>query len=467
MHPLLILALGIALVLTLIVALRVNAFLALIISALFVSLCAPLAEGQAMGVKLTRVLEAMGTMAGKIGVLIASAAIVGECMMLSGAADRIVRFFLKIMGAKRGDVALTASGYVLSVPVFFDTVFYLMSPLARSMTRRTGGNYLLFIMAVVAGGAATHNFVPPTPGPLATAAALNVRVDMMILVGGMVAIPATIAGLCYAHWLNRVMPIAMRQPSGEVAEETQPLEDHELPPLFASFLPIILPVLLISLDTIAGANAKAVGATTFWKETAGWTSFFGNPNFALLVAAGVSILIYQFNRKPGSDKVRSTIEKGLMAAGVIILITSAGAAFGDMLKAAGVGPAIENLFKGEGETLPGVTLLFICFGMCSIFKIAQGSSTVAMITTASMAAALFKPETLGFHPAYIATAIASGALCISWMNDSGFWIYTKMSGLTEAEGLKSWSVLLLVLGVVGFIMTLILSQVLPMAITAG
>lgn len=462
MDPLLILVLGIVLVLTLIVAFRVNAFLALIISALFVSLCAPLAQGQAFGVKMTRVLESMGTMVGKIGVLIAAAAIVGECMMLSGAADRIVRFFLKLMGQKRGDVALTASGYVLSIPVFFDTVFYLMCPLARSMTVRTGGNYLLFIMAVVAGGAATHNFVPPTPGPLATAAALNVRIDMMILVGGMVAIPATIAGLFYAHWLNRVMPIPMRAPSGEVAEDVKPLEDHELPNLVAAFLPIVLPVLLISMDTVAQACAKPADATQFWKDTAGWTSFIGNPNFALLVAAGLSILVYQFNRKPGSEKVRSTIEKGLMSAGVIILITAAGAAFGDMLKVAGVGPAIEGLFKGDGEKLGDITLLFICFGMCSIFKIAQGSSTVAMITTASMAAALFTPETLSFHPAYIATAIASGALCISWMNDSGFWIYTKMSGLTEAEGLKSWSVLLAVLGVVGFIVTLILSQLLPL-----
>ena len=462
MHPLLILALGIALVIGLIVVLRINAFIALVLAALFVSLLAPLPADQVMGVKITRVLDALGIMAGKIGVLIAAAAIVGECMMLSGAADRIVRFFLGLMGEKRGDLALNASGYVLGIPVFFDTVFYLLSPLARSMQRKTGNNFLLYVMAIAAGGACTHTLVPPTPGPLATATALGVGLDRMIFIGALVGIPATIAGMIYARWLNRVMPVPMRPNPGE-EENIKPLEDHELPGIFAAFAPILLPVLMISADTIAQMMAKPKDADPIWKEIASWTSFIGNPSFALLVAAGIAILVYKLNRQPTGAQVGKSVENALMSAGVIILITAAGGAFGDMLKVAQVGPAIENLFKGGDERLSGFMLLCMAFGMASIFKIAQGSSTVAMITTAGMVSTLIDPATLGFHPVYIATAIASGSLVISWMNDSGFWVYTKMSGLTESEGLKSWSVLLAVRGITAFISTIILSKVMPMA----
>jgi GntP family gluconate:H+ symporter len=454
--------LGIAIVIGLIVVLRVNAFLALVAAALAVSLLAPLPAGQPMGVKMTRVLEALGTLTGKIGVLIAAAAIIGECMMLSGAADRVVRFFLRLLGEKRGDVALNASGFVLGIPVFFDTVFYLLSPLARSMYRRTNSNFLLYVMAIAAGGACTHTLVPPTPGPLATAAQLGVGLDKMILVGALVGLPATIAGMCYARWLNKRMPIPLRPLPGET-EEAKPLRDDELPGILPAIAPILLPVLMISADTIAQALAKPKDAPEVWKDIASWTSFIGNPTFALLVAAVIAIAVYKLGRKPTGKEMNKAIETSLMSAGVIILITAAGGAFGDMLKAAQVGPAIEALFKtGEGR-MSGTMLMLMAFSVASVFKIAQGSSTVAMIAAAGMVSALVDPATLGFHPVYLATAIACGSLVVSWMNDSGFWVYTKMSGFTEAEGLKSWSVLLAILGITGLLVTLLLSRIMPMA----
>ena len=152
-----------------------------------------------------------------------------------------------------------------------------------------------------------------------------------------------------------------------------------------------------------------------------------------------------------------------MSAGVIILITAAGGAFGAMLREAQIGTAIQDLFAGDGGKASGMVLLFMAFGIASILKIAQGSSTVAMITTASMMSAMIVGMDLPFNPVYLATAIASGSLIAAWMNDSGFWIYARMGGFTEVEALKSWTVMLVIIGLVGMVFTVILATVMPMA----
>src|SRR5690606_23879714 len=198
-----------------------------------------------------------GSTAGKIGVVIALAAIIGQCMMDSGAADRIVRAFLRLLGQKQASVALMGSGFVLAVPVFFDTVFYLLVPLARSLYRRTQSNYLLYILAIAAGGAITHTLVPPTPGPLVMASTLGVDIGLMIMIGTMVAIPAAIAGLAFARTADRIMPLPMRPLTGE--SEVESLPEQMQPPLWMAVLPVALPVLLIgantALETIADAEA--------------------------------------------------------------------------------------------------------------------------------------------------------------------------------------------------------------------
>src|SRR5918993_4395324 len=199
MDPLVILGVGMAAILGGILVLRLNAFVALIAAAILVSLLAP---GDA-ATRITRVAEAFGRTAGTIGIVIALAAIIGRAMMDSGAADRIVSAFLSLLGHRRGAHALTASGYVLSIPVFFDTVFYLLAPLAGSMYRQTGRNYLRYMMAIAAGAVATHTLVPPTPGPLAVAGLLGVDVGTMILMGGLVALPAAAVGLLFSVWADK------------------------------------------------------------------------------------------------------------------------------------------------------------------------------------------------------------------------------------------------------------------------
>jgi GntP family gluconate:H+ symporter len=475
---LLVLAIGIATVLGLIIAFKINAFLALIIAAIVVSVLSPaipLAE------KISRVAAEFGISAGKIGIVIAAAAVIGKCMLDSGAADRIVRAFLHLLGEKRAPVALMASGYTLAIPVFFDTVFYLLVPLARSLYRKTGKNYLCYIMAIAAGGAITHTLVPPTPGPLAMAEYLKIDVGMMIVVGAAVALPSAIVGLIVGKLLDRRMPLPMRAVPGMV--EPKPLSDEELPPLWASLLPIVLPVLLITSNTVLSSLAKPHLQEIVRLQTAGddaaaevvstahrtlltaneYSAVFGNAGFALLLSTIAALVMVIVQRKLSRNETAELVEISLMSGGLIIMITAAGGAFGKMLELAQVGDAIKAVFAIDDNAKgAGITFLLLGFGIAAVLKIAQGSSTVAMITCSGMLASIGTAATLGFHPVYLATSIGAGSLIGSWMNDSGFWIVAKMSGMTEVEALKSWTVLLLVLGCTSFLLSIVLSMLLPL-----
>ncbi|TVS20395.1 MAG: gluconate permease [Planctomycetaceae bacterium] len=487
--PLVILGIGMGTVLVLIIGGKIHPFIALTVAAMLVSMLAAGWLGQGnWATSISRVATAFGTSAGNIGIVIGMAAVIGKCMLDSGAADRIVRSFLRLFGEKRASIALMGSGFVLAVPVFFDTVFYLLVPLARSLYRRTRRNYLLYVLAIGGGGAITHTLVPPTPGPLVMANTLGFDVGLMILVGGLVALPAAAAALIFAHFANHWMPVPMRSIGDR--PDPEPLEDSQLPSLWVSLLPVILPVLLISTNTIVETSAKtaireqlvATGVErprddqlTQWMRSperiedpraqtlarlTRITNVVGNANFALLLSAAIAIATLVRQRQLSRTEMATAIEVALMSGGVIILITSAGGAFGEMLKVAQVGDAIQQAFTGIGGA--GKILLVLGFAVAAVLKTAQGSSTVAMITGSAMLAGIAAPETLGFSPVYLGTAIGGGSLVGSWMNDSGFWIFAKMSGLTEVEALKSWTIMLVVLATVSLVVTILLSSVLPL-----
>jgi GntP family gluconate:H+ symporter len=457
LYPLLVLAIGIAIVMGLILALRINAFIALIVAAFAVSLLAP---GD-MAVKVTRVVSAFGNVAGAIGIVIALAAVIGKALMDSGAAQRIVNAMTGALGVPRAPLALMSSGYILSVPVFFDTVFYLLVPLARNLWTRERKNYVLYVLAIVAGGAVTHSMVPPTPGPLAMANALGVDLGVMILVGGLVGIPMSLAGLFVAGLLDKWRPIEMRPYPGEDLDATT--EEKQLPPLLLALAPVVLPVILISANTFASALAgPADTRTAGWNLAVGLTAILGNPSMALLFSAAIAL--YMVARYCGRSLagLAEDTEQALMSGGVVILITAAGGAFGAMLREAGIQQPIQTMMGGDTSGA-GVGVLLSAAAVASLIKFAQGSGTVAMITASSMFAAMgFSAGTLDFHPVYLACAIGAGSLIGDWMNNSGFWVFAKMSVLTTEETLKSWTILTASIGVTGVIVTVILSLILPL-----
>ncbi|MBL8856318.1 MAG: hypothetical protein JNK57_20295, partial [Planctomycetaceae bacterium] len=190
-HSLVTLCVGVLIVLIGIIGLKLNAFLALIVAALVVSL---MSAGE-WSEKVARVGSEFGGFAGRLGLVIALAAIIGQSFLASGCAERIVNVFVKILGEKRTPFALCGSGYIVGIPVFFDTVFYLLVPLARSAYLKAKGRYLACLLAVVAGGTATHTMVPPTPGPLLVASNLGVNVGTMLIVGSVISVFAASAGM--------------------------------------------------------------------------------------------------------------------------------------------------------------------------------------------------------------------------------------------------------------------------------
>lgn len=581
MTPVILLVIGIVSVLGMIIGLKLNAFLALIVSALIVSLGVGLVEGQDAGSRMGAVVDGFGGAAKSIGIVIAMAAIIGKCMLDSGAADRIVRSAIKITGEKKAAIGLMVSGFILAVPVFFDTVFYLLVPLARSLYRRTNKHYLKYLMAIATGGAITHTLVPPTPGPLLVAAILGVEIGMMMFVGTIVAIPCAIVGLVYSVVADKIMPVEMR-PLGGGEEKHQALEESQLPSLWVSVLPVVLPVVLIGAGTLtmtmadredrarlavsdiqdyaalatllsdaeantpagrvinssrlsdanrellkqpatdAAAQQQVVDALNevllddkFYDEAAflgiqlsdvskkltaasglrmkpvdrrrmnrslledaypdliakhqwdspkrAWSnrlSLWSNANFALMLAAFCAMLTLKYVRSLSWRSLGEDVEESLMSGGVIILITAAGGAFGAMLGDTNISETIKQFFSGSDVS--GIALLLLAWGIAAVLKVAQGSSTVAMIVGAGMMAAIIgdaKPE---YHMVYVALAVGTGSLMGSWMNDSGFWVFTKMGGLTEGESLRSWTPLLMVLSLVGLAVTLLLSNVMPM-----
>jgi H+/gluconate symporter-like permease len=574
---------GIVMVLGMIIGLKMNAFLALIISAIVISLM----TGGDPGARVDAVVAAFGSSAAGFGIMVAMASIVGKCMLDNGSADRIVRWAVGITGERKASVGLAGSGFLLGIPVFFDTVFYLLVPLARSLHRQTRKNYLLYLLAIAAGGAATHTLVPPTPGPLLVAANLGVDVGLMIIIGLAVGFPSAVAGLLFSAFVDRRSPVEMR-PLGPHDDQQQAIPEGELPPLSVAVLPVILPVILIGLGTVAmtradredrgsvtpsdlvdpaalvgllraadpvspagrlvssqaltdqqrailtapwPADVAAAEATresltaainralsdkglfderafrgvelssvsrellasnqlrmkpvdrrrmnrslletalpgmikphewdTPARQLATRLTMWSNPNFALMLSALVAMwTTWKFRRMSLGD-LSAEVEESLMSGGVIILITAAGGAFGAMLTAAGIGPAIERMFSGISGG-GGLGLLLLAFTIAAVLKVAQGSSTVAMIVASSMLGAMLSGTVIRFNPVYIATAIGSGSLIGSWMNDSGFWVFAKMGCLTEGETLRSWTPLLIILGTTGLLVTILLSQILPL-----
>ena len=416
-------------------------------------------------------LLGFGDLVGGLGLLIAMAAIIGTCMMLSGAADRVVRSLMNAFGEKRAGLVLLLSGFLLSIPVFFDTVFFLLIPLARALALRTGKHYTFYVMAMAGAGAITHSLVPPTPGPLFIAKELDIELGFAMMFGLVASILPAYLVLKMASWFDRKYNLPMREASGASNEQLKQIvekKDEELPGLLLSSLPIALPVVLISLVSILGFCKKLSSEEGYLNSEsfAGifpYLEFLGNSNVAMTLAAGFAILglVRQMVAKQEKDlaaKLGKTLQDPLSTAGVILLITGAGGAFGAMIRMSGVGDSVGAIAE-EFD----ISYVLLAWGVTAFIRIAQGSATVSMITGVGlMAAVIGDGDALGYHKAYVFLAIGFGSITLSWMNDSGFWVVQRLSGFTEKETLKTWSVLLTAISLLGLALCLLGSALLPL-----
>ena len=484
--PFVILAISVAFIVIAISKLRLHAFFALVFAAMLAGLLTGKESwsivqkdgkvkeySQYVGV-VEMTAKGLGDTARDIAISIALAAIIGMCLMESGAADKVVRRFLGVFGEKHAGSALLWSTFILSAPIFFDTMFMLMAPLAKALRLRTGKDYVLYVLAVCCGGTITHSMTVPHPGPVAVVDDLHLDVGVSLIGGLLVGAIVTFLGFQVSKWLNARNEVPLRETGGVSLNDLEGISnknEKDLPSFFWSMIPVILPILLISLTTVfelvhEGAGEKAGWALGFQSLMGGesgfnavrtWVDFIGNKNIALTIGAIIALVILAKQRGLTLGKLEELYGPPLETAGMIILITSAGGAFGLALRSAGVGDAVKALAQGQS-----LNLIFLGWTVAAVIRVAQGSATVAMLTASSIMAPMVAGGELGCNPVYLFLAIGFGAMFCSWMNDSGFWVVSRLSGMTEKETLRTWSLQLTADSIIGLVVTLALSKLLPL-----
>ncbi len=484
--PFVVLAISVAFIIIGISVLRMHAFVALILAALLAGVLANKsswdivqkdgsvkAMSSMVGV-VEMVSKGLGDTARDIAISIALAAIIGMCLMESGGADKVVRRFLAFFGEKHAGWALLWSTFILSAPIFFDTMFMLMVPLAMALRMRTGKDYTLYLMAICCGGTVTHSMTVPHPGPVAVVDDLHLNVGESIIGGMLIGAITCVFGFMFSQWLNRRTEVPLRATGGVSLDDLKSESmkpESELPSFFWSMTPVLLPIFLISLTTVFELAHKGAATGAGWgvalvnlfggdqgfTAVRAWVDFIGHKNIALFIGAAISLWVLAKQRGLGLKKVEALVGPPLETAGMIILITSAGGAFGLALRSAGVGDAVKVLAQGYS-----LNLVLLGWIVAAVVRVAQGSATVAMLTTSSIMAPMLVGTQLGCHPVYLFTAIGFGAMCCSWMNDSGFWVVNRLSGMTEKETLRTWTLQLTADSIIGLLVTLVLSKVLPM-----
>jgi GntP family gluconate:H+ symporter len=471
MSPIIILIVGLTVVLGGILLLKLHPILSLLCGALIVGLLTTddlllkyaADRGMSEAATMTFVSQSLGERVAigfgdtctKVGLLIVLASIIGKCLLDSGAAERIVRTMLSVFGERRAPTAFMVSSFALGIPIFFDTVFYLMIPLARAMGVRLQRSYSLFVIAVIAGGTMAHSLVPPTPGPLFAASAFGVSIGMMIIVGSIIGLICSITGLIYGVWVNRREYVPLRPTSDTSLEELQAWLDKDtsqLPSFFMSNLPIALPVVLIAFDVVVDSTGIVLPS---W--AADLFAVVGHPVIALFIAALIALAILARQHGYHVKDLKAPVEDSISSAGTIILITASGGAFGAMLQQTSIGSWLAEMMPDYG-----MAALPLAFIITAVIRTAQGSATVAMITAVGMLSAFQDPAVTGFHPVYLAVVVGCGSKLFAWMNDSGFWIICKMSGFTEAETIRNSSVMMTIMGVTGLLATMLMAWLFPL-----
>ena len=476
--PILILLAGIIIVVGGIIGLKLHPFLALLLGAFVVAIMTPasaieqyaLDKGSSPAAALQlakksigeRVALEFGNTCAKIGILIAMAAIIGKCMLESGAAERIVRSILKLTGMDKAPAAFLVSSFFLGIPVFFDAVVLLMIPLAKTITMRMGKNYLLFILAITGGAAMANSLVPPAPGPLFLVSELQLSMGTMMIAGTLLGLITIATGYLYALYVNKKFPVPLRDSLDAKLADIQAAslqETKKLPKLWFSLLPVLIPLVFICAQTgIQSISPETLKAQDgLMSALIATIRFLGDKNLALSAGAIVALVLLAIQKKDTKGGIGTFVQSALSSGGGIILIIAAGGAFGGMLQQTGISARIAEMTKDYQ-----MALIPMAFFVTAIVRTAQGSATVALITASGILSGLTLNTTLPYHPLYLGLAIGCGSKLIPWMNDAGFWIICKVSNLTERETLKTFSPMLTIMGLTGLVVIMIAAKLLPL-----
>lgn len=366
-----------------------------------------------------------GDTIGYIGIVILAGSVIGTFLEKSGGAFKLAESTLKLVGRKNVPLAMGIIGYIVSIPVFCDSGFVILSPLAKALSHKAKITLAASAVALALGLYATHVMVPPTPGPVAAAGLLDADLGLVILWGTLVSFIALMAGWLFAVKFAAKVYI---NPQSESDKSNSQILTAEAPSAVKSVIPIFLPIILIVLSSIANLKSRPFGEG----NVVVFISFIGQPVVALLIGVFFAFLL----PKKITTEMLSTsgwVGQAVIAAATIIIITGCGGAFGRVLRNSGISDVIaEHLSGGAGLSI------WLPFIIAAALKTAQGSSTVAIITTASIMAPLLETFGLGAPTAraLVVVAIGAGAIVVSHANDSFFWVVTQLSKMNVNQGYK-------------------------------
>lgn len=398
-----------------------------------------------------------GSILAYIGIVIVLGTIIGVILEKSGAAVKMADFILRVVGPKRPALAMSIIGWIVSIPVFCDSGYVILSSLRKSVTKKSRVSAVTMSVALATGLYASHTLVPPTPGPIAAAGNLGLedKLGYVILVGLFVSIFSMLAGFVWAKYIGGKITIQedidnqneFKNGLG-LTEEDIKSKYGKLPSTFMSFAPILIPIILIAIGTVAAFPTSPFGSGGVYT----FFMFFGKPVNALLIGFFISLgLLPKFD----SETLTGWIGEGVKQAGPIILITAAGGAFGAVIKATPIALVL-------GDVLSSMSLgLLVPFIIAAALKTAQGSSTTALVTTSAIMAGLLAPLGLDSTMGAVLTvmSIGAGAMTVSHANDSYFWVVAQFTGMDVKTAYKTQTVATLIQGIVTLIVVLILGLI--------
>ncbi|MEJ8637110.1 gluconate:H+ symporter [Streptomyces sp. NPDC006475] len=458
-------ALGIALLLVLIIKLRLQPFVALLAVSIAVGLAAGLSVTELFGTvqksAAVSVIETgMGGILGHVAIIIGLGTMLGAILEVSGGAEVLSSRLLGLFGEKRAPLAMGLTGLIFGVPVFFDVGIFVLAPIVYAAAKRSGKSIILYAMPLLAGLSMTHAFLPPHPGPVAAAGLFKVSLGWVILMGIVVGIPAVLAAWVYAAWIGKRLFVEVPQDMLEAAEDAKAAIAAERKDRLgdgATEAPVSLATVLLIIGTplvlILAATFSSIALDESTLRSV--VEFFGNPFVALTIALFLAYYLLGIRRGWSRKSLEQVSTSSLKPVGNILLVVGAGGVFGAVLKASGVAQALSDTFNDVG--LPVIVLAYL---ISLVLRVAQGSATVAIVTTAGIVLPLV--ENGGHSQAFLALvimAISAGSIFASHVNDGGFWIVSKYFGISERDTLKSWTVLESVLSVAGFAVAAALSLV--------
>lgn len=415
---------------------RVHALIAMLAAACI----AGLMGGMGIDKTLSAIASGFGSTLGSIGLVIGLGVMMGRLLEVSGAAERIAWSFIKWLGKRREEWAVAITGYIVSIPIFVDSAFVILYPVAKALAK-SGKRSLLTLGVALAGGlVVTHHTVPPTPGPLGVAGIFGVDIGAMLLTGMALAVPCVAGIVFYAQWLGKRYPdfapptLSSEELKASLEQYNKDKEQKDLPGLLLSVLPVVVPIVLIFLKALCSTLSAMEGMSGLADNPlVQGINFIGSP----IVALAISVLLAVYTLVPHMDKHKTSarLEEGLQSAGIILLVTGAGGALGAVLRDSGAGQQLAV----QVANLP-VSPILIPFIISTLVRLIQGSGTVAMITAASISAPILA-QIPGVNMLLAAQAATMGSLFFGYFNDSLFWVVNRMIGISEVkQQMVVWSV---------------------------